>query len=397
MSRRNELKHALLQHLLLHGRATRPELVALTGVRAATVFEAVDGLKALGIVEEPERRGRKTGRRAPELSCAPDCCHVVGVDLRLSGCVGVIINAAGEVIHEVEHPAGSRQTLLSVKREILEVLQHLRDLSADRWHLVKGLGFADPGLVDVERNYSIRAVNIPPWQELETGRMLKNASGLPSRVWPEAMVKTRMEYLQRLPEPPESLFNLVTDDGIGGGFVKNGELFTGSSGRSMEIGHIVVRPGGARCQCGNSGCLEAVASPAGLRAGITESRIAGVDLGGLPEKFTMAEFSEFAARNRGVRIIADQLCRDLAKALSVAVMLLNPEMIVISGEFADLGEYLTSSLRRELELRCFPESVRELKIEISTLKTSDTARGAAMMMRDLILLGETGKNENRCR
>lgn len=388
MSRRSELKYTLLQYLLLHGHATRPELVAMTGVRAATVFEAVDELKDERIIEEPERHGKKTGRRAPELYCAAKSCYVVGVELRLTGCIGVVIDAAGNVLHSVEHASGARNTLLAVKREILEVLQHLRDLTGDEWHLVRGLGFADPGLVDVERNRSIRAVNIPPWQELETGRMLENASGLPSQVWPEAMVKTRMEFLQRLPEAPESIFNLVTDDGIGGGFVKKGELFIGKSGRAMEIGHIVVHPGGSRCQCGNCGCLESVASPAGLAEKIAESRMAGVDLGGLPENFSMKTFAEFAARNRGVRIIADELCRDLGNALSVAVMLLNPEMIVISGEFASLGSFLTESLRRELELRCFPEAVKELKIEISTLIPTDTARGAAMMMRDRILLGE---------
>ena len=102
----------------------------------------------------------------------------------------------------------------------------------------------------------------------------------------------------------------------------------------------------------------------------------------------MQTFAEYAPRNRALRIIAGELCRDLGNALSVAVMLLNPETIVISGEFASLGEYLAESLRRELELRCFPEAVRELKIEISTLTALDTARSAAMMMRDRILFGE---------
>ena len=96
MSRRQELKRTLLRHLLLYGRATRPELVALTGIRAATVFEAIDELKSGKLIIEPERRGKKTGRRAPELCCAADCCHTVGVELRLSGCTGVIVNACGE-------------------------------------------------------------------------------------------------------------------------------------------------------------------------------------------------------------------------------------------------------------------------------------------------------------
>lgn len=391
MSRRQELQITILRHLLLCGQAARPELVALTGVRAATVFEAIDALKAAGIVEEPDRRGKKTGRRAPVLSCAADCCHTLGVELRPSGCVGVLIDASGEILHSTKLVSGGRDSLREVKCEILEVLQKLRDLAGEKWSKVKGIGFADPGLVDIERNCSIRAVNIPPWQELETGRMLETASGLPAQIWPEAMLKTRMEYIQRLPEAPESLFNFVTDDGIGGGFIKKGELFVGSSGRAMEIGHLVVRPGGTRCSCGNCGCLEAVASPAAVRAKIAESRAAGVDLGGLPENFSMQTFAEYAPRNRALRIIAGELCRDLGNALSVAVMLLNPETIVISGEFASLGDYLADSLRRELELRCFPEAVRELKIEISALTPLDTARSAAMMMRERILFGEAAE------
>ena len=102
----------------------------------------------------------------------------------------------------------------------------------------------------------------------------------------------------------------------------------------------------------------------------------------------METFVEFASNNRSGRIIAGELCRDLSHALSVVVMLLNPEMIVISGKFAGMGNFLTEGLRRELELRCFPDAVKELKIEISSLSASDTARAAAMMMRDQILLGD---------
>ena len=96
----------------------------------------------------------------------------------------------------------------------------------------------------------------------------------------------------------------------------------------------------------------------------------------------------------------DKVCDQISDAILDACLMQDPEsrvacetlvttnMIVISGEFASLGTFLTDSLRRELELRCFPEAVKELKIEISTLAPTDTARGAAMMMRDRILFGE---------
>ena len=57
-------------------------------------------------------------------------------------------------------------------------------------------------------------------------------------------------------------------------------------------------------------------------------------------------------------------------------------MIVLSGELAGLGDLLIDAVRRVLELNCFAASVRKLKLELSILEPGDTARGAAMMMRD---------------
>ena len=64
--KKTDLRSAILKQLMQNGETTRPELVELTGIRAATVFEAVDALKREGFVEEPARTGKRTGRRAPK-------------------------------------------------------------------------------------------------------------------------------------------------------------------------------------------------------------------------------------------------------------------------------------------------------------------------------------------
>ena len=99
-----------------------------------------------------------------------------------------------------------------------------------------------------------------------------------AKLWPECTVKTYMEYLSRLhaEKPPKSLFHLGMDDGIGGGFVKDGVCFIGDSNQGMEIGHIVIAPNGPLCQCGNRGCLEAVAGETGIRRRIREALNRGI-------------------------------------------------------------------------------------------------------------------------
>ena len=63
MSRKEELRRRILKYILLRGKATRPELLEYTGIRAATVFEAIDALKTTGLLVEPGRRSTRTCRR----------------------------------------------------------------------------------------------------------------------------------------------------------------------------------------------------------------------------------------------------------------------------------------------------------------------------------------------
>ena len=53
---------------------------------------------------------------------------------------------------------------------------------------------------------------------------------------------------------------LTVSTGIGGGIIIDGKLYTGSGGFAGELGHITIDRNGPVCNCGNVGCLEAMAS-----------------------------------------------------------------------------------------------------------------------------------------
>ena len=381
MSRREHLQKIILRRLLFYGRTTRPELVAMTGCRAATVFEAIDALKSSGMVVEPERRGKKTGRRAPELECSRSCAYFLGLELQPEGIVGVVTDSCGDIVEQCEKRFAAPNAD-EARSGIKNCVSSLRQRVGDQWELVRGVGFADPGLADIERGVSIRAVNLPGWENFDTGEWLANLCQVPAGVWPGEMVKTRMEYLTRLPDAPESLFHLGTNGGIGGGFIKGGKLFVGSSCQGMEIGHLVVDREGPLCSCGNRGCLEAVAGKTGIENSVRQALKSGVDTELEAENFSIRRFVECSRRDKTARIIAEKIAGHIGEALASAVTLLNPAMIVISGELANLGDLLLDAVRRTLELNCFAGAVRKLKLELSILEPGDTARGAAMMMRD---------------
>ncbi len=385
MSRREDLQKFILHRLLFYGRTTRPALVSLTGSRAATVFEAIDELKRIGIVAEPERHGKKTGRRAPELDCNRDYAYFIGIDFQVDGIIGVVIDSRGDILEKYEEDLPApHQKLSDARSEIIRCIKELQQRMGEKWELVRGVGFADPGLVDTDHGISLRAVNVPGWENHATGAWLEKECGIASGVWPEQMVKTRMEYITRLPEAPDSLFHLGTGSGIGGGFIKNGSLFVGSTYQGMEIGHVVIDPNGSICSCGNRGCLEAFAGRQGILNLVRRALRNGVDTELSEENFSIRKFVECSHRDKAARIIADEVAESIGNALATVVALLNPEMIVLSGELSGMGDLLLDAVHRALDLNCFAGAVQKLKLEISSLEEHDTARGAAIMMRDRV-------------
>jgi predicted NBD/HSP70 family sugar kinase len=387
MSRKDNIKEELLKELCFKQQLTRLEFIKARGIRAATVFSAVDELKNDGLICEPGRKGAKTGRKSPLLKLNASYAHFVGLELQSSKLTAVIIDASGKIMTQaalnLDDTNDTRKLILAID----QLLLRLKTQTDCDWNKIKGIGFADPGLVDIKNKISLRAVNLPGWQNIETGRILRQMTACQeSLVMPETVARTFAEYYSRCPESPQSLFQMSLGTGIGGGFIKNGELFIGDNHRGMEIGHIVIAPNGPLCQCGNRGCLEAVAGEAGIKRKICELITNGVDTELSLDEFSLKAFVEAAKRDRAAMMLANEVCESISLSLATAIALLNPSTIVLSGELTKLGSVLTNTIKRILSTHCFPGALEKLSLEISKLDEFATARAVAIMCRNQHIL-----------
>ena len=78
-------------------------------------------------------------------------------------------------------------------------------------------------------------------------------------------VATEGEFRLGAGRPYKSVVGVFWGTGVGGGLILDGKPWLGR-GEAGEIGHIVVKKGGARCPCGRRGCLEAYAGRAAMEA-----------------------------------------------------------------------------------------------------------------------------------
>ncbi len=387
MTRKESIKQALLKELCFSQQLTRLEFIKAHGIRAATVFSAVDELKKEGLICEPDRKGVKTGRKSPLLKLNAPYARFVGLELQPRKLAGVIIDTSGKIITQavlnLDDSPDARKLMLAMD----QILLRLKSQMDCDWQEIKGVGFADPGLVDIKNKISLRAVNVPDWQNIETGRILRQMTACQENlVVPETMAKTFAEYYNRCPEPPQSLFQMSLGTGIGGGFVKNGELFIGDNHRGMEIGHIVISSDGPLCQCGNRGCLEAIAGEAGIKRKISELITNGVDTKLNLDNFSLGNFVEAVKQDRAAMMLANDVCESISLGLATVIALLNPSTIVLSGELTKLGSVLTDTIKRILSTHCFLGALEKLSLEISTLDEYATARAVALMCRNQLIL-----------
>jgi predicted NBD/HSP70 family sugar kinase len=147
---------------------------------------------------------------------------------------------------------------------------------------------------------------------------------------------------------------LLIRQGVGAGIVVNGTPLTGARGMAGEIGHVQVIGEGPYCMCGNRGCLvtqsfdpfkiEALTSRYGHEPTFTDLE----DLIADGDAVALRFFSDLGAL--------------LAKTLASAIVLLDPDILVIDAELKHTAAPLISGLRAELARRCPPRQAEELTI-----------------------------------
>lgn len=245
-----------------------------------------------------------------------------------------------------------------------------------------GLGMA--GFID-RRGVATTAPNTPGLVGVDVRGRLESHTGLPVIVDNDANCVAIAAH-EELGDRVDDMVAVTLGTGIGGGLVIAGELVRGANGFAGEPGHMVVDPAGPECPCGQRGCWERYASGNGLGWLAREAAAAG-----RAESLVRAAGSVDAIRGETV---TDLLAQDDPAALVVfaefagyvalgianLVMLLDPQVVVIGGGLAALGDRLAEAVRSDLADR-FPAAVahRDLRLVVAPEGPDAGARGAALL------------------
>jgi len=171
---------------------------------------------------------------------------------------------------------------------------------------------------------------------------------------------------------------VFSESGIGSGLCVDGKPVEGWRNLAGEIGHVTVSDDpNLRCRCGKLGCLETVASsPAIIRHYLALTGRRNRREGTLT---VLEVFEKARAGDSRARTVVDKAIEGLAMALSHVIHLVNPEIIILGGDFAGPEDYLIPQLRARLEKLVLPDLMDGIQIVASHLGPDMRVRGAGAL------------------
>jgi len=294
---------------------------------------------------------------------------------------------SGRIICSDSTPTQSHEGPRAVLERIASLVKALRQKANAP---PAALGMGCPGLVDVKNGITKFFPNLPTqWRDVPVREILSPQLGCPVYLLNDVRTATLGELVFGHGRTAGTMAFFALGTGIGGGVAIDRKLHLGPLGAAGELGHQIILPDGPRCGCGNRGCLETLASgPA-----ITAEGIRLMQTGLAPKLYelcegdvsrvTTKEMAEAArAGDEAVREAIVRAAEYLGIGIVNVVVTLHPDLIVLGGGVALIGELLFDTVRRTIRERVHMFPTDGIEVKPSQLgENAGTLGGIALAMQ----------------
>ncbi|MGG3433690.1 ROK family glucokinase [Heyndrickxia coagulans] len=312
---------------------------------------------------------------------------IIGIDLGGTTTKLAFVNEAGDIVHRWEIPTVTANEGKAILPNIAKSIEDELARAKREKKEITGIGLGVPGPVDMEAGVIYESVNIGWAQHYPVAGTLQKLAGLKVVIDNDANVAALGEMWKGAGKGSGEMVFVTLGTGVGGGIITGGDIVHGVKGAAGEIGHITVIPeGGARCNCGKTGCLETVASATGVvRTAIAKlAAFSGAsplkDLYARSGSVSAKDVFDFAKAGDALsHEIVDETAKYLGLALASVANTLNPEKIVLGGGVSKAGETLLNPVRAYFLKYAFNTVGKSTKLELATLGNDAGVIGAAWL------------------
>jgi len=310
---------------------------------------------------------------------------VLAIDLGGTKIITALISHECQMIAREYCPTLADEGPESVVGRMISAADHLLNLRNISPSQLSSLSIASAGIIDMEKGVITSSPNLPGWHDIPLRGIIEERYKISTFLLNDASAAALGEHRFGAGKGANNLIYITVSTGIGGGIIINGKLYLGSSGSAGEIGHATVDVNGPGCDCGNTGCLEVLASGTAVareairRISRGESSSLTEMVAGKIEDIT-AEKVSLAAQDGDS--LASEVISKAAGYLGAGVVnlvnIFNPEVIIIGGGMAKMGDLLFDPVRQAVRERAFQLSAQAVRIVPAQLGDDVSVFGAAI-------------------
>ncbi|HEX7295306.1 MAG TPA: ROK family protein [Pyrinomonadaceae bacterium] len=305
--------------------------------------------------------------------------NYIGIALSGTSVRAALVDNSGQILDR-------REGEVSPENVVEQVAQLSRELSANGQ--VEAIGIALPGLIN-RKTDSVITSRFPSTVSENLHREFTRATGARVEIENDANAAAYGEFKVGAGAGCKDMFYMMIGEGIGGAIILDGKLWTGSSGFAGEVGHITIDTEGLECVCGNTGCLETVASAPSIvrraRERLHRDSTSSLSRLGLKKEFTADDVAHQA--NEGddfALMMIERTGKYIGTGVASVINLLNIERIVLGGGVMDAGQLILNPIMQEAKRRAFLSCFEATEIVAAKLGADAVPIGAALLARDAI-------------
>lgn len=326
----------------------------------------------------PKEKGESIGGRKPILYQLNDgVFNVLCVEIEKFSVRMVVMDNNSNVLFL---PKSYSFEVSTDDRDIDQLIEVVRQYYADRdidERNISAIGISMPGLINFKQGinqtfYCNNSFNISAY--------LKQKFGKHVAIINDVKGAALSELAYGVAQNKKNVLVILMDWGIGLGVIIDGKVYMGNEGFAGEMGHMVFVDDGELCYCGKRGCLETIASGVYL---VNQARLdieKGIPtlLKNLPNLADLQPQHIIQVANQGDQYAIDliaNLGKNLGKAISLLIQILNPEAVVLSGKFAKAGSLITIPIQQSLNKYTMNAIRKKCEIHLSSLEENGYAQG----------------------
>lgn len=378
------IKRRIISYYAHNKTSTIPNLARELKLSVPTVTKALLEMCTEGYILNYGKVETTEGRPPTLYGLNPDIAYFIGVDVHLFELNIGIMDLSGELKQLSMNLPFHLENSDMAQDKVCQYIAHFIQNSHLSKEKILNVGINIPGRVNPISGYSYSWFN---QTDIPLTKWFTDQLKVPVTIDNDTRAMIYGEQLNGCARGYENVIFINLSWGLGAGFILNGEVYTGRSGFSGELGHCNVFDNEILCHCGKKGCLETEVSGMALHRMVLESLKNG-KASILQQKFesgqelTLADIIEaICAEDPLCLELLEEIAVKLGRYLSALLNLLNPELVVIGGTLAAAGEFLLAPLRNSARKNTLSLIYHDSEIVLSDLKERSGVIGACTLAR----------------